>query len=71
MRDPYHDNKIYHMAHKISPTGAVSALCFTKPRAIDLTRALWTVREHAVTCPKCKAALSAVSSSASPREEKS
>jgi len=31
----------------------VSALCFPKPRAIDLKRAAWTIRASAVTCEKC------------------
>lgn len=53
-RDPYHDEKVYHYAAKMNADGGVSALCFVKPRAIDLTRALWTIREGAVTCPKCK-----------------
>ena len=34
-------------------TGAVSALCFKKPRAIDLKIASWTIRDEAVTCKQC------------------
>ena len=49
--------KKYHMAHKLNGKGGVSALCFKKPRAIDLTRALWTNRPDAVTCEKCLALL--------------
>ena len=49
--------KTYHMADKVNPQGGVSALCFGKPRAIDLTRALWTNRQEAVTCKKCLAIL--------------
>jgi len=45
--------KTYHMADKVNPQGGVSALCFEKPRAIDLIRALWTNRAEAVTCKKC------------------
>ncbi len=56
-RDPYHDHKVYHMAHKLDANGNVSALCFKTPRAINMSRASWTVRIRAVTCPKCKAAL--------------
>lgn len=53
LNDPYHDRKKYHMADKWDLTGQVSALCFAKPRAIDLTVALWTMRPEAVTCAKC------------------
>lgn len=56
--DPYHDDKEYHMADKIGPTGAVSALCFKKDRAINLKIALWTIRPEAVTCKKCLRLLS-------------
>lgn len=48
--------RVYHYAAKTSEAG-VSALCFKVPRAIDMKRASWTLREEAVTCPKCKAAL--------------
>lgn len=47
----------YHMAHLVREDGQVSALCFERPRAIDLTRARWTIRPEAVTCPKCRAKL--------------
>ena len=45
--------KIYHRAGKIRPDGAVSARCFKRPRPIDLSKASWTFRPEAVTCPKC------------------
>ena len=48
----------YHFADKISARG-VSALCFPKPRAIDLKRASWTIRATAVTCKKCLTLLKA------------
>ena len=51
--DPYHDQKTYHMADVVRKDGAVSALCFKKPRAINLDVALWTIRPEAVTCAKC------------------
>ena len=51
--------KRYHMAAKINSEGGVSALCFARPRAIDLRRATWTLRLEAVTCPKCMAILRA------------
>jgi hypothetical protein len=49
--------KIYHKANKIRPDGAVSALCFKMPRAIDLSKASWTNRKEAVTCKKCLEAM--------------
>ena len=49
----------YHFASKINPDGDVSALCFDPPRAINLKRASWTMRENAVTCAKCRALLKA------------
>ncbi len=51
--DPYHDDKKYHMADKWNLDGKVSALCFKKPRAINLKVALWTLCLEAVTCEKC------------------
>ena len=48
---PY--EKVYHYANLISDDGQVSALCFARPRPIDLRRASWTNRREAVTCPKC------------------
>lgn len=57
--DPYHDRKVYHYAAKIRADGAVSALCFKRPRAINLKIALWTNRAEAVTCPRCRRALAA------------
>lgn len=45
--------KIYHRASKINENGEVSALCFVKPRAINLFKASWTMRDEVVTCKKC------------------
>lgn len=53
--DPYHDQKKYHMADAVNSNGGVSAVCFTRRRAINLRRALWTLRWEAVTCKKCLA----------------
>jgi hypothetical protein len=53
--DPYHDHKVYHKAHRMNQRGGVSALCFKRPRSINLKRALWTLRDEAVTCKKCRA----------------
>lgn len=43
-----------HMAHKVAPDGNISALCFRKPKAIDMQKASWTLAPEAVTCPKCR-----------------
>jgi hypothetical protein len=45
--------KIIHRAGKIRPDGAVSARCFVRPRPINLRLSTWTIRDLAVTCPKC------------------
>lgn len=42
-----------HRAKSVNEHGAVSALCFEKPHAIDLKKATWTIRDDAVTCPAC------------------
>jgi hypothetical protein len=46
--------KVYHRAAKINANGDVSALCFKSPRPIDLSRSMWTIRDEAVTCPRCR-----------------
>lgn len=46
--------KIYHRAKKMNALGQVSALCFVRPRPIDLKRASWTLRDEDTTCPKCR-----------------
>ena len=46
--------RVAHMGQKVNALGDVSALCFVKPRAIDLKRATWTLREQTVSCPKCR-----------------
>ena len=45
--------KIVHRASRIRSDGAVSALCFARPRPINLNVASWTNRDEAVTCKKC------------------
>ena len=47
------NTKKYHYANKINENGDVSALCFLKPKAINLKVASWTNRKEAVTCIKC------------------
>jgi hypothetical protein len=37
--------------------GAMSALCFKKPQAINPRRSRWTLVEKQVTCAACKAAI--------------
>lgn len=49
--------KIIHRANKINANGDVSALCYSKPRKINLAISIWTIRDDAVTCPKCLALL--------------
>lgn len=49
--------RVYHFTAKVRCDGAMSALCYRRPRPINLRLALWTIREEAVTCPKCKALL--------------
>ena len=51
--------RVRHKADKIREDGAVSALCFSQPRAIDMKRATWTTSDDAVTCEKCTAILRA------------
>jgi hypothetical protein len=50
--------KVVHRARLISPSGAVSALCSPRPKAINLKLETWTNRDVAVTCPGCRALLS-------------
>lgn len=51
--DPYYDEKVYHFAAMHG--GNVSALCYNRPRVINLARGQsWTIRPDAVTCPRCR-----------------
>lgn len=61
---PY--EKLYHRGSLVDNNGRVSALCFAKPRPIDLSKAMWTNRDEAVTCPKC---LKLIEDRAAPRCE--
>ncbi len=49
--------KPIHRGALINQRGGVSALCFVRPRAINLKSATWTNRDEAVTCKKCLAAM--------------
>lgn len=57
--DPYHDRKIYHFGCAVNEEGDMVALCYNRPRTIDLKIATWTIRPEAVTCPKCQKRLAA------------
>ena len=58
--DPYYDRKVYHFAAAIAENGDVSALCYVKPKRINLERGQsWTNRPQAVTCPQCRRLLKA------------
>lgn len=52
---PLPPTRVRHRGAAIDERGRVSALCFPKPRAIDMKRATWVMSDEAVTCPKCKA----------------
>ena len=53
--DPYCDKVIYHKAAYWFPDGSVSALCYKRPRKINLDRGYsWTIIPEYVTCPKCR-----------------
>ncbi len=45
--------QVVHRATMLDNRGNASAACFARPRPIDLRRASWTIRDEAVTCPKC------------------
>lgn len=48
-----------HRAKHVTSAGDVSPLCAPKPRRLDLTRSSWTLRDDAVTCPRCRALIAA------------
>ena len=50
-------DKRFHMGKHVNSRGGVSALCFKRPRAINMKRESWTLSPEAVTCPKCIALL--------------
>lgn len=54
--DIYYDKVNYHFGALFNTrTGNVSALCYKRPRAINLSRGQsWTIVEEQVTCPKCR-----------------
>lgn len=51
--------RMRHRGDKINAQGGVSALCFSKSRAIDLRLATWVMSDQATTCPKCLALIEA------------
>lgn len=44
---------IYHRAKLVTKDGNVSPLCAETPKALDLRKEKWTIRDDAVTCVKC------------------
>lgn len=54
-KGPAPKKRIAHLGAKVREDGAVSALCFKSPRAIDMVRSTWVMRKEAVTCSKCRA----------------
>lgn len=52
-------HELVHRGHLVNSRGGVSALCFSRPRSINLGRATWTNRDEAVNCPRCLALLQA------------
>jgi hypothetical protein len=56
--DPYYDHQIYHYAALFSAMGDVSALCYRRPHAINLTKGqAWVWDADRVTCWRCRKAL--------------
>lgn len=47
--------KVSHRAKYMDSHGNTSALCFAKPRAVDLSRETAVLVDGNVTCPKCLA----------------
>lgn len=47
--------RMRHKGDKINSKGGVSALCFDRPRAINMKKATWVMGDDGVTCPKCLA----------------
>lgn len=45
--------KVHHLARKVREDGAVSPWCAKRPRALNLAKELWTLREEGTTCAKC------------------
>ncbi len=52
-KGPPPGQRIVHRAKLINERGGVSPLCARTPRAINLKRATWVLRDEAVTCPRC------------------
>lgn len=61
--------RIRHRADKINEQGGVSALCFSRPRAIDMNRASWVMGDDGVTCPKCLALMKKIGRRVPARQE--
>lgn len=59
-------DRVVHRGGWVNSKGQVSALCFKRPRAIDMKRATWVGHDDAVTCPKCVAVIAARSPAPAP-----
>jgi hypothetical protein len=68
MKLPRIPTRLYHRGKHIRDDGAVSALCFKTPRAINMRSSSWTLQDKAVTCPKCLRLIAERASPASARE---
>lgn len=55
----YPVGKLFHMP-KFLADGAVSAICFSKDRPINLRLSSWSRRAEDVTCPRCKKKMAAL-----------
>lgn len=53
--DPHRTQLVRHKADKFNQKGGVSALCYKRPRSINLSQASWTLADSEVTCLKCRA----------------
>lgn len=51
--------KTVHRAVENINSGYVSALCFKRPRRIDINKSVWTYRDEDVSCAKCLAEIAA------------
>lgn len=56
---PLPPTRMRHRGDKINAKGGVSALCFPKPRSIDMKRSTWVMSDDATTCQKCIALIKA------------
>lgn len=53
----YNPPKVVHLGAMVDPDGNASALCYRRPRPIDLRKASWTLADDLVSCPRCRKAI--------------